>query len=309
VTSATGDQRYVPAAIRKGLRAEVNYGCPVLGCGNPYLSWHHFDPPWEPDHRHVPEGMIALCLPHHKAADPPTNSWTNEQLHEMKRNPYIKVGSSVNERIQMRRKEVILDCGGSIAIRPVNWLRSHGQNVIWITTDEHGYKLLNLDIRKSNGEQLIRMEGNDWTAFGPFKDLDAAPSQSSIKVSVLGDSVRLAVEFEEIDPAALESRYRSNFREAASKVHLDTSEPEDSRVGKWIRDHSRLTWPAELVTLRGNLVYPAPVEMKANLFRYRNSAASASSFSSTGALLIDVGFVAGGDPGAAGQNVIILRDP
>jgi hypothetical protein len=74
---------------RKALRKEVGFGCPVKDCGNPYLTWHHFDPPWEiakhkpKPERHKVEGIIALCHSHHDEAD--AGAFTKEQLHALKR--------------------------------------------------------------------------------------------------------------------------------------------------------------------------------------------------------------------------------
>jgi hypothetical protein len=31
-----------PQEIEKLLRREVNFGCPVPGCGSPWLKYHHF---------------------------------------------------------------------------------------------------------------------------------------------------------------------------------------------------------------------------------------------------------------------------
>jgi hypothetical protein len=68
--------------VVRQLRNEVGFGCPVYGCANPYLEYHHFDPPWHIENHHNPEGMIALCTQHHKQAD--GGAYTNEQLHAMK---------------------------------------------------------------------------------------------------------------------------------------------------------------------------------------------------------------------------------
>lgn len=61
--------RNPPKSVLAELRKEVGFGCPVEGCGNPYLTWHHFDPPWSERHHHEPQGIIALCPEHHNAAD------------------------------------------------------------------------------------------------------------------------------------------------------------------------------------------------------------------------------------------------
>ena len=49
------------------LRKESNFGC--AKCGEPYLTYHHFDPPWNEKHHANPEGMIALCAKHANAAN------------------------------------------------------------------------------------------------------------------------------------------------------------------------------------------------------------------------------------------------
>jgi len=76
------------ANVRKILREEVNYGCPIPGCGSPFLTWHHFDPPWREHEHHNPEGMIALCAKHALMAD--SGIYTIDQLRYYKTNPFVK---------------------------------------------------------------------------------------------------------------------------------------------------------------------------------------------------------------------------
>jgi hypothetical protein len=75
--------RTPPTAVRRELKREVGFGCPVPYCGNPYLYWHHFDPPWDVRQHHDPDGMIALCGLHHPKAD--AGAYSKEQLREFKR--------------------------------------------------------------------------------------------------------------------------------------------------------------------------------------------------------------------------------
>ena len=77
--------RYPGTSVINILRKEVNFCCSVSGCGSPYLTWHHFDPPWHERQHHNPDGMIALCRSHHDNAD--TGAFTKEQLHELKLHP------------------------------------------------------------------------------------------------------------------------------------------------------------------------------------------------------------------------------
>ena len=73
------------AEMRKILRSEVNFGCPVETCRSPFLSWHHFDPPWNEIKENHAEGIIALCETCHRHAD--GGSYTKDYLHELKQNP------------------------------------------------------------------------------------------------------------------------------------------------------------------------------------------------------------------------------
>ena len=77
--------REPPAHVKRVLRREVNYGCPVPGCGEPFLEWHHFDPTWSEEKHHRPEGMIALCTQHHPQAD--AGTFEIETLKGFKANP------------------------------------------------------------------------------------------------------------------------------------------------------------------------------------------------------------------------------
>lgn len=73
----------IPKRVKEILREEVGFGCPVRDCGNPYLEYHHFDPPVHIKPHNEPNGMIALCAQHHKKAD--GHAYTDEQLHAFKK--------------------------------------------------------------------------------------------------------------------------------------------------------------------------------------------------------------------------------
>ncbi|HEY5431250.1 MAG TPA: hypothetical protein VIK04_19190 [Solirubrobacteraceae bacterium] len=76
------DRTAPPSTVRRELRREIGFCCPVEGCRSPYLTWHHFDPPWHVRQHHDPAGMVALCLQHHKEAD--AGAFTPEQLRAFK---------------------------------------------------------------------------------------------------------------------------------------------------------------------------------------------------------------------------------
>ena len=60
------DKRYIAAPIRRALRQEVNFCCPLCGC--PVLEYHHIIP-WCESNNHKINDMIALCPNCHAKAD------------------------------------------------------------------------------------------------------------------------------------------------------------------------------------------------------------------------------------------------
>jgi len=74
-------KRKPPSRVIKKLCKEVGFACPI--CGSPFLTWHHFDPPWRVKQHHNPAGMIALCPEHAAHAD--GGHWTITQLSQLKR--------------------------------------------------------------------------------------------------------------------------------------------------------------------------------------------------------------------------------
>jgi hypothetical protein len=74
--------RVPPADVRRALRLEVGFGCPVPRCRSPFLEYHHFDPEWHVEHHHRLEGLIPLCPTHHAQAA----AFTIDQLRQFKKN-------------------------------------------------------------------------------------------------------------------------------------------------------------------------------------------------------------------------------
>ncbi len=82
--------RKPPSHVIRKLCQEVGFACPV--CGSPFLTWHHFDPPWKVRKHHNPLGMLALCPEHAAHAD--GGHWTIDQQRQLKR------PLKLNERVQ-----------------------------------------------------------------------------------------------------------------------------------------------------------------------------------------------------------------
>src|SRR5687767_11098961 len=102
--------RTPPIDVRRALRREVGFGCPVQGCGNPYLSWHHFDPPWSVREHHEIGGMIALCGEHHAKAH--AGAFTVDQLRSFKALDANTV-RTIEGRFDWMRNDLLIVVGGN----------------------------------------------------------------------------------------------------------------------------------------------------------------------------------------------------
>lgn len=170
--------RTPPKKVIQTLRQEVGFGCPIPNCGNPYLEWHHFDPPWSIENHHRPEGMIALCTQHHKNAD--NHAYTNEQLIEFKKN---KVNSEkVKGNFEWRRNKLLTVVGGNFYYETPRALVIDNYDVVSLTRDESGYLLVNVEMLSVSKEERLVMRENCWENIGNSIDFKCPPSGKEIEI-------------------------------------------------------------------------------------------------------------------------------
>lgn len=193
--------RTPPANVRRLLRKEVGFGCPVPDCANPYLEYHHFDPPWSEREHHDPEGMIALCTMHHKQAD--VGTFTNDQLRHMKET--IAPDGVVRGRFNWMRNDILPVVGSNLWPGTTKILRYNGFPIIWFRKDEAGFQRLNLRMLSTSGEPRLLLDDNDWILKGCPTEFSSPPSGRLISARYANGDY-LKVEFFELsssDTAAL----------------------------------------------------------------------------------------------------------
>jgi hypothetical protein len=172
----------------------VGFGCPVESCDSPYLSWHHFDPPWAVGQHQNPDGMIALCVLHHGQAD--EGAFTVEQLRALKDPSRNRAESRLRGRFVWRRDRLVLLAGG-------NWwsgceilLKCGPIPIIWLSRDQDGYELLNLDLFDPAGVARLQLRDNDWVVDREVDDLVCTPRKASLIVKTASLGAELSVSFE-----------------------------------------------------------------------------------------------------------------
>ena len=185
--------RQPPISVIKALRSEVGFVCPIPDCFSPYLSWHHFDPPWHENNHHNPNGMIALCLEHHNKAD--AGAYTKEQLHNYKQNALLSNKLS-SGKFDWMRNRLFLAIGGNLFLSTSIAIQYKGKNLIWFTRNEHNYILLNIEMLYSDLNQKVSMRDNSWICYGIPSDIECPPSGKILKVTY-SDSDQIGIIFNE----------------------------------------------------------------------------------------------------------------
>lgn len=181
--------RTPPKAVRDRLCREVGFGCPIPGCGSPFLTFHHFDPPWRVKRHHNPEGMIALCAEHAGLAD--GGRYSNEFLTS------IKVATDVRDehRIDLNymRRDVVAMVGSN-AFYNTSWLlKINGEKVIYFDRDPDGYLLLNIKLLGIDGKPRLHLEDNVWLIQRAVENIECRAQGRSLTVRFAnGDSFSMA---------------------------------------------------------------------------------------------------------------------
>jgi len=195
-------ERKPPATVRRELRKEVGFACPVEGCSSPYLTYHHFDPAWAVREHHNSEGMIALCLQHHKEAD--VGTYTNEQLRDLKEKEASH--NSVSGRFNWKRENTLIIAGSNYFIGSPTILEIGDRKLIWFQKDEDGFDTVNMDLYAKNGQLVFQMRDNDWVVTPSLDDVEAPPSGRSLKVRCKRNKISIDLDFSNSDIAEIRKR-------------------------------------------------------------------------------------------------------
>jgi len=181
--------RNPPEEVKRLLRKEVNYGCPVKGCGSPFLSWHHFDPPWSVREHHNVDGMIALCTKCHPMAD--SGAFSINQLRELKKNPnpieYVKT------KFPWMPENSIIRLGGCYAL---DWCKVSvsGEPIFWIEKDDNNLLVLNLILKNKNNDTIAVIKENICSILSK-KVFDLSISASANRIKIWSEKRKIGIDF------------------------------------------------------------------------------------------------------------------
>lgn len=178
----------IPNKVKQTLREEVGFGCPVKGCANPYLEYHHFDPPVHIKPHNNPDGMIALCAQHHKKAD--GGAYTDEQLHQLKQDRAN--AREVRGSLDWLRRDMLSVIGGNFYYDQPVMVMIDGIEVVSLKRDEAGYLRLSLNMLSIYEEDRVIIDHNSWENIGYPRDLRSPPQGRELEISYpCGDRLHL----------------------------------------------------------------------------------------------------------------------
>jgi len=261
-----------PKAVLETLRKEVNFGCPVENCGIPYLTWHHFDPPYHVKAHNNPEGMIALCPTHHSLAE--GGRWTLEQLHDMKINPYLKDKDVVDEFGYLRN---LITCDfGILTVNCRNLLEILDETIIGFNIDNEGYYRLNLLIRDEYGNVILLMENNFWIVISKnIFDLRCSAQGRELQIISKSKKINFTLRFDEYKAGGFKGkllydevrRHEKRFGHPITKEELEHTRKGIYDMYQMFPDYSYIP----VFKFRGRLIhYNHEVVIKDNLLITHN---------------------------------------
>jgi hypothetical protein len=201
-------RKSIPLEVKRILREEVGFGCPVKDCGNPYLEYHHFDPPVHERPHNEPEGMIALCTHHHKIAD--GGAFIIEQLHGLKADKTN--ACMVKGNLDWLRRDLLAVVGGCFYYETPRIIVVDGHELVSLKRDSDGYLRLSINMLSQASEERLIITENSWENIGVPIDLRSPPQGKELEVRYSnGDYLYLRfIELNSIDEAC--TRYKSkNF--------------------------------------------------------------------------------------------------
>jgi hypothetical protein len=193
------------AAIEQ-LRREVGFGCPV--CRSPFLTWHHFDPPWHEEEHWRPEGIIAMCPLCHADADEKgrrPGAYSIEELRVMKKTDRSFDDINGHFPAWQNKKRLLVRVGGCYTDTAAPVISINGLPQITIGQDAVGLLSLTFELRNKQDDILVRMEDNWFTAYPRnVHDMIVTPKTKEVTVWLGEEDVGLKFSFRRVTMAELD---------------------------------------------------------------------------------------------------------
>jgi hypothetical protein len=203
------------AAIKE-LRREVGFGCPI--CRLPFLTWHHFDPPWHEEGHWRSEGIVAMCPLCHADADEKGESagaYSKEELRALKRTYRSSEDVKGHFPSWQDKEQLLVRVGGVYCDTLSPAISINGIPQIRVGKNEAGLLSLSFELRNRHDDVLVKMEDNWFTAYPPnVHDMIVTPKTKAVKVWLSEEDVGLVFSFRRLTISELEEMLGKDKRRA-----------------------------------------------------------------------------------------------
>ncbi len=238
------------AAAIEVLRREVGFGCPI--CRSPFLTWHHFDPPWHKEQHWRVEGIIAMCGEHHDDADEKGGNAGAYSIAELRRLKKSKLSSDdVKAKFGMwqDKKSLLVRVGGCYTDTSGPIISVNEVSADHVQQERGGAPVpVPGTSRNKDDAVLLKMEDNWLTAYpANVHDMSVPPKTKTVKVWVAEADVGLEFSFNRITMADLDELLRQDWGTAKKLIAerkrewMSTLPPEQRQaqefMEKTIREH------------------------------------------------------------------------
>jgi hypothetical protein len=201
-------ERKIPEQVKNTLRKEANFVCPIPGCCNPLLTWHHFDPPWAIEKHHRPEGMISLCMDHHKMAD--LGAFTIEDLHKFKKKP--NTPKIIESTFHWNLHESIIRLAGNYSVESRFSLDLLGQNIFNINSDEDGKIKISFALLNTENKLIALMDRNKFQiSHKDIEQFSISASSNRIKIFDTANKVGFELHHSRITLEQFEKKFNKDM--------------------------------------------------------------------------------------------------
>ncbi len=228
------ESREPPNHVKEELRREVGYGCPI--CRSPFLTWHHFDPPYSVRPHNDPKGMIALCREHHDEAD--NDNWAPERLHALKKTPR-SVEDVRGSFPSWEHENILVRMGGNYIGGSEVLVAIAGHPLVRLRRNAAGLLALSFDLSDKDGNPLLRMADNSFDLFPKgIHDFVATAKKREVKLWFGERDVGLDLTFERSSVADLSAVLNDDFERSKAKCDVGLQRVRD-RIEQCLPEHLR----------------------------------------------------------------------
>ena len=224
--------------MQRVLREEVGFGCPVPDCREPFLTWHHFDPPWHEREHHEAEGMVALCSKHHTMAD--RGVFSKAQLRTFKNTPHSV--EEVKAKFEWARPRQLVRLGGFYMGGKHHMMNlevdTFKERFVGLRENDVGLLELSFVLRDKYMNRVAVMENNMFIA-KPDRmfDLQVDAGATRIRIREQRRKVLLDLQTERKTPEELTRLLESDWARAQKAIRKKAAC--DDTIGPVFRDYLR----------------------------------------------------------------------